>query len=176
MPVPAGVGWQQPKKRSVWCPRNPPSRPQLTNVRALSLRIGISFSIVAQARARGGTEKHPWGRQLGCHVASLPAGPPVLQCLQRLTARLALARERHHGQARRAIPASRLSHARLRGRARAPCRVTLLEASNPKMRRNSELFIEIVRFIWDANPNYDVYREFSRRHFIRPARPNTRSL
>jgi hypothetical protein len=53
---------------------------------------------------------------------------------------------------------------------------TLLEASNPKLRRNSELFIEIVRFIWDANPNYDVYREFSRRHFIRPARPNTRSM
>jgi len=40
---------------------------------------------------------------------------------------------------------------------------TLLEASNPKLRRNSELFIEIVRFIWDANPSYDIYREFSRR-------------
>ncbi len=47
---------------------------------------------------------------------------------------------------------------------------TLLEASNPKLRRNSELFIEVVRFIWDANPSYDVYREFSRRHFVRPAR------
>ena len=53
---------------------------------------------------------------------------------------------------------------------------TLLEASNPKLRRNSELFIEIVRFIWDANPSYDVYREFSRRHFVRPVRPNARSL
>ncbi len=43
---------------------------------------------------------------------------------------------------------------------------TLLEASNPRLRRNSELFIEIVRFIWDANPNYDVYREFTKRHFF----------
>jgi hypothetical protein len=33
---------------------------------------------------------------------------------------------------------------------------TLLEASNPKLRRNSELFIEIVRFIWDANPSYYI--------------------
>lgn len=41
----------------------------------------------------------------------------------------------------------------------------LLEASNPKLRKNSELFMEIVRFIWDANPCYEVYREFSRRHF-----------
>src|ERR1700687_4693504 len=45
---------------------------------------------------------------------------------------------------------------------------TLLEASNPQLRRDSELFMEIVRFIWDANPSYDVYREFSKRHlFIR---------
>ena len=45
---------------------------------------------------------------------------------------------------------------------------TLLEASNPRLRRDSELFMEIVRFIWDANPSYDVYREFSKRHlFIR---------
>ena len=42
----------------------------------------------------------------------------------------------------------------------------LLEASNPSLRKSSELFIEIVRFIWDANPSYDVYREFSRRHFF----------
>ena len=41
----------------------------------------------------------------------------------------------------------------------------LLEASNPRLRKSSELFIEIVRFIWDANPSYDVYREFSKRHF-----------
>jgi hypothetical protein len=41
----------------------------------------------------------------------------------------------------------------------------LLEATNPKLRKNSELFMEVVRFIWDANPSYDVYREFSRRHF-----------
>jgi hypothetical protein len=42
---------------------------------------------------------------------------------------------------------------------------TLLETSNPKLRRNSELFIEITRFIWDANPSYEVYREFTKRHF-----------
>ena len=37
--------------------------------------------------------------------------------------------------------------------------------SNPRLRRNSELFIEITRFIWDANPSYDVYQEFTKRHF-----------
>jgi len=42
---------------------------------------------------------------------------------------------------------------------------TLLETSNPRLRRNSELFIEIVRFIWDANPSYEVYQEFTKRHF-----------
>ena len=42
----------------------------------------------------------------------------------------------------------------------------LLEASNPRLRKSSELFIEIVRFIWDANPSYDVYREFSKRHLF----------
>jgi hypothetical protein len=45
---------------------------------------------------------------------------------------------------------------------------TLLEASNPTLRRDSELFMEIVRFIWDANPSYDVYREFSERHLFIP--------
>src|SRR3982074_317002 len=45
---------------------------------------------------------------------------------------------------------------------------TLLEASNPRLRRNSELFLEIIRFIWDANPSYDVYREFSKRHLLVP--------
>jgi hypothetical protein len=44
----------------------------------------------------------------------------------------------------------------------------LLEASNPTLRRDSELFIEIMRFIWDANPSYDVYREFSQRHLYVP--------
>jgi hypothetical protein len=44
----------------------------------------------------------------------------------------------------------------------------LLEASNPALRKNSELFMEIVRFIWDANPSYEVYREFSRRHRLVP--------
>jgi hypothetical protein len=44
----------------------------------------------------------------------------------------------------------------------------LLEASNPSLRRNSELFLEIIRFIWDANPSYDVYREFSKRHLVVP--------
>ena len=42
---------------------------------------------------------------------------------------------------------------------------TLLETSNPRLRRNCELFIEITRFIWDANPGYDVYQEFTKRHF-----------
>src|SRR5262245_64043924 len=42
---------------------------------------------------------------------------------------------------------------------------TLLETSNPRLRRNSELFIAITRFIWDANPSYEVYREFTKRHF-----------
>jgi hypothetical protein len=45
---------------------------------------------------------------------------------------------------------------------------TLLEASNPRLRRNSELFIAITRFIWDANPSYDVYQEFTNRHFQGP--------
>jgi hypothetical protein len=45
---------------------------------------------------------------------------------------------------------------------------TLLEASNPRLRRDSALFMEIVQFIWDANPSYDVYQEFSKRHlFVR---------
>lgn len=45
---------------------------------------------------------------------------------------------------------------------------TLLEASNPSLRRNSELFLEIIRFIWEANPSYDIYREFNKRHQIVP--------
>jgi hypothetical protein len=44
----------------------------------------------------------------------------------------------------------------------------LLETSNPTLRRNSEVFLEIIRFIWDANPSYDVYREFSKRHLVVP--------
>src|SRR5690242_15444895 len=43
---------------------------------------------------------------------------------------------------------------------------TLLEASNPRLRRDSALFMEIVQFIWDANPSYDVYQEFSKRHLL----------
>ena len=43
---------------------------------------------------------------------------------------------------------------------------TLLEGSNPKLRRNSELLIEIARLIWDANPSYDVYLEFSKRNLF----------
>ena len=42
---------------------------------------------------------------------------------------------------------------------------TLLETSNPRLRTNSEVFAEITRFIWDANPSYDVYHEFTKRHF-----------
>jgi hypothetical protein len=45
---------------------------------------------------------------------------------------------------------------------------TLLEMSNPRLRRNSELFVEITRFIWHANPSYDVYHEFTKRHFQAP--------
>jgi hypothetical protein len=45
---------------------------------------------------------------------------------------------------------------------------TLLETSNPRLRRSSELFVEITRFIWDANPSYDVYQEFTKRHFQVP--------
>ena len=44
---------------------------------------------------------------------------------------------------------------------------TLLEASNPTLRRDSGLYIEIVQFIWHANPSYEVYQEFSKRHFVR---------
>ena len=43
---------------------------------------------------------------------------------------------------------------------------TLLEVSNPKLRRDSKLFVELVRFIWDAIPSYDVYQEFSRRNLF----------
>ena len=42
---------------------------------------------------------------------------------------------------------------------------TLLEVSNPGLRTSSEVFVEITRFIWDANPSYDLYREFTKRHF-----------
>jgi hypothetical protein len=42
---------------------------------------------------------------------------------------------------------------------------TLLETSNPRLRRSSELFMEITRFIWDANPSYEAYQEFTKRHF-----------
>jgi hypothetical protein len=42
---------------------------------------------------------------------------------------------------------------------------TLLEGSNPRLRTNSALFVEITRFIWGANPSYDVYHEFTKRHF-----------
>jgi hypothetical protein len=42
---------------------------------------------------------------------------------------------------------------------------TLLEGSNPRLRTNSALFVEITRFIWEANPSYDVYQEFTKRHF-----------
>jgi hypothetical protein len=37
-----------------------------------------------------------------------------------------------------------------------------LRFGDPRLRRSSELFIEITRFIWDANPSYDVYQEFMR--------------
>jgi hypothetical protein len=43
---------------------------------------------------------------------------------------------------------------------------TLLEGSNPRLRKDSELFIEVARFIWDANPSYEVYLEFSKRNLF----------
>ena len=43
---------------------------------------------------------------------------------------------------------------------------TLLEISNPKLKRDSKLFVELVRFIWDANPSYDVYQEFCKRNLF----------
>jgi hypothetical protein len=53
---------------------------------------------------------------------------------------------------------------------------TLLEASNPRLRKDSKIFMEIVRFIWDANPSYDLYREFSSRHLYKtPAKPSAKS-
>src|SRR5436190_7287398 len=71
----------------------------------------------------------------------------------------------YHGQTRRTDKSHvyellRSKDARVRRAA-----FTLLEASNPKLRTNSELFVEITRFIWDAYPSYEVYREFTKRHF-----------
>jgi len=43
---------------------------------------------------------------------------------------------------------------------------TLLEASNPRLRQDSALFMEIVQFIWNANRSYDVYQELSKRHLF----------
>src|SRR5467141_431094 len=42
---------------------------------------------------------------------------------------------------------------------------TLLERSNPRLRTNIQLFVEITRFIWEPNPSYDVYQEFTKLHF-----------
>ena len=42
---------------------------------------------------------------------------------------------------------------------------TLLEAK-PEAQEKQRAFIEIVRFIWDANPSYYVYREFSKRYLF----------
>jgi hypothetical protein len=42
---------------------------------------------------------------------------------------------------------------------------TLLERSNPTLRTNSGLFVEIAQFIWNANPSYEVYNDFTKRHF-----------
>ena len=46
----------------------------------------------------------------------------------------------------------------------------LLEASNPRLRKDSDVFLEIVRFIWDAKPSYELYREFSKRHLYKTPR------
>jgi hypothetical protein len=50
----------------------------------------------------------------------------------------------------------------------------LLEASNPRLRKDSKIFMDIVRFIWDAKPSFDLYQEFSKRHLYR--RPPTPSI
>jgi hypothetical protein len=42
---------------------------------------------------------------------------------------------------------------------------SLLERSNPTLRTNSRLFVEVTQLIWDANPSYDIYNEFTNRHF-----------
>jgi hypothetical protein len=42
---------------------------------------------------------------------------------------------------------------------------TLLERSNPTLRTNRGLFVEIAQFIWNANPSYEVYNDFTKRHF-----------
>jgi len=40
----------------------------------------------------------------------------------------------------------------------------LLEAGNPKLRKNGALYFEVLRFIWDATSNYDICQEFMKRH------------
>jgi hypothetical protein len=39
----------------------------------------------------------------------------------------------------------------------------LLEAGNPKLGKNSALYFEVLRFIWDATYSYDICQEFMRR-------------
>jgi hypothetical protein len=71
----------------------------------------------------------------------------------------------HHGQTRRTVKITCVSTAPFKGCARPARRLHTPRGSNPRLRRNSELFIEITRFIWDANPSYEVYQEFTKRHF-----------
>ena len=68
-----------------------------------------------------------------------------------------------HGSISRAHVYDMLRSAEIRVRRAA---FTLLEASNPRLRRDSALFMEIVQFIWDANPSYDIYQEFSKSHLF----------
>jgi hypothetical protein len=68
-----------------------------------------------------------------------------------------------HGALKRSHVYSMLSSKDARVRRAA---FTLLEASNPTLRTDRELFFEIIRFIWDANPSYDIYREFTKRHLL----------
>src|SRR5215831_17968763 len=68
-----------------------------------------------------------------------------------------------HGALRRSHVYNMLSSKDARVRRAA---FSLLEASNPTLRTDSELFFEIIRFIWDANPSYDMYREFNQRHHL----------
>jgi hypothetical protein len=50
---------------------------------------------------------------------------------------------------------------------------TLLERSNPTLRTNSGLFVEIAQFIWNANPSYEVWTAANN---PRNVNPNTRAI
>jgi hypothetical protein len=63
----------------------------------------------------------------------------------------------------RSMRASKLLK-RERVRFPAPIGITTLRMKRTRRPRVA-FFIEIAWFIWDANPSYDVYQEFTKRHF-----------